>query len=129
MRTRFGDPVAETFRIRPGVILTVKYDSTGKVSELVVAAEVSGSIKTRNTTLSFETVNAIVKELVPESERGKGKFAGFLNMGCMPEDDCAGGFQDSEKVFIYYNAGKNHEIVYAVISWKPWQIGEVRIVD
>jgi hypothetical protein len=118
LKTKFGDPVAESFRIRPGIILTANYDSAGKVAELVISPDVPAPIKTRNATLSFDTVNAIVDELVPVSERGKAGFAGFANIGCLPEDDCYGSFSSYEKVFIYYNGGKRGQIVYATISWK-----------
>jgi hypothetical protein len=118
LRKKYGEPTAETFLIRPGIIVTASYESTGNVSELVISPQLTGIIKTKAKGLVFETVNTLVEELVPMSQRGKPGFAGFLNIGCMPQNDCYGSVNDYEKVFIYYNAGQHRDVNYAVIKWK-----------
>jgi hypothetical protein len=118
LKKKYGEPVAETFLIRPGITVTAFYDSRGKVTELIIAPQVVGLIKTRNQGLSPATASSLVDELIPIADRGKPGFAGFFNIGCLPQNDCYGSFTDFEKVTIYYNAGRQNEVAYAVIKWK-----------
>ena len=41
----------------------------------------------------------------------------FLNITCLPQNDCTGSSEDYDKLTIYYNAGKDG-VNYAVIQWK-----------
>jgi len=77
--------VAETYLIRPGIIVTASYDSTGQVTELVIAPQLTDLIKSKNRGLGRETLNEVIDELIPTSERGRGLFGGFFNIGCMPK--------------------------------------------
>jgi len=118
LKKKYGPPVADTYLIRPGIIVTVSYDSTGQVTEMLIAPQLTDLIKTKSRGLSHEILEEVIDELIPVSERGQGRYAGFLNIGCMPQNDCAGSFSDYEKVFIYYNAGQHRDVNYAVIRWK-----------
>ena len=118
LRKKYGQPVAETFLIRPEIIVTASYNSTGQISELLIAPRLIGLIKSRNSGLNRETLNEVIDELIPMSERGRGLFGGGFIIGCMPLNDCYGSFMDYEKVTIYYNAGQHRDVNYAVIRWK-----------
>jgi hypothetical protein len=115
---KYGQPVAETYVIRPGIIVTASYDLTGQVTEMVIAPQLTDLIKSKSTGLSHETIKEIIDELIPTAERGRGMFGGFFNIGCMPQNDCYGSFNDYEKVIIYYNAGQHDDVNYAVVRWK-----------
>ena len=113
LKKRFGDPVSETFVVRPGVVLTASYTPAGQIRELLIAPEMTGLIKSTSETLSHYVLREIIDELVPARERGKLILSGFLN--CFP--GCAGSSENYEKLSIYYNAGTDG-VNYAVIQWK-----------
>jgi len=68
--------------------------------------------------MSVDSVNAIIDELVPRSVRGKHLIAGFVNMDCLPENDCYGTSDSYEKVTMYYNTAAEGRIHYAVVQLK-----------
>ena len=118
LKKKYGQPVAETFLIRPGMIVTTSYNSTGQVTELLIAPQLTELIKSKSRGLSQETLREVIDELIPLSQRGRAVFGGFMNIGCMPQNDCYGSYEDYEKVIIYYNAGQHGDVNYAVIRWK-----------
>jgi hypothetical protein len=118
LKKKYGQPVAETYMIRPGINLTASYDSTGKITEVLIAPQLTSLIKSKGITLRRETIDAVIEELIPLSARGPARFGGFMNVGCMPQNDCYGSFMEYEKVSIYYNAANHGEVHYAVIQWK-----------
>jgi len=118
LKGKYGQQVAETFLIRPGIIVTASYNSTGQVTELLIAPQLTGLIKSKGRGLNLATLNELIDELIPMSERGRGLFAGGFIVGCMPHNDCYGSYIAYEKVIIYYNAGEHGEANYAVIQWK-----------
>ena len=122
---KYGAPIAETFKMRPGIIATARYASTGQVTELVISAETPGIIKSR-TALSLETMKSVLDELVPGSKRGKYVIGEFMNVTCLPQDDCQGTHELYEKVDIYYNAGINGTN-YAVVWWRKWVDAEGKL--
>ena len=118
LHQKYGTPQAETFVIRPGITLTATYTPAGDVREMIVAPEQPTSIiKSTTATLDNELLHEVINELVPLRERGKFIIGTFLNITCLPKDNCAGSSEDYEKLTIYYNAGKNGAN-YAVIQWK-----------
>ncbi len=104
--------------VRPGIGVTATYATNGRIVELLISPRTTDLIKSRGKTLSHESVNAILNELVPDSVRGKPISAGFMNMVCMPENDCSGSSQEFQNVTIYYNAGKEGGLCYVVVKWK-----------
>ena len=118
LRRKYGEPMSETFTVRPGVSATATYAANGAITELFIAPRTTDLIKSRGTTLSNESMRALIDELVPESIRGKFLMGGFVNAICLPENDCAGNSQDYQNVSIYFNAGREGGITYAVVRWK-----------
>lgn len=118
LRQRYGEPTAETFVVRPGIVVTVSYSDRRRITELLISRENRELIKSRGRTLSHDSVNEIIDELVPVSSRGKYIMAGFVNMACLPENDCYGTTRTYEKVTIYYNAAAAGQVHYAVVQWK-----------
>ena len=115
---KYGEPISETFMVRPGIGVTATYATNGRIVELLISARTSGLVKSRGNTLKQETVRAIVDELVPLPLCGKSLSTGFANLSCLPENDCYGTTKSYENVAIYYNAGRDGSIGYAVVQWK-----------
>ena len=120
LRKKYGEPVSETFLLGSGITVTASHNSNGQITELLIAPFATGLIKSKGNGLSLtrEKLEDVIDELVPLSARGTPTFAGFLNVGCLPENDCYGSFSSYEKLTIYYNAGKNRNVNYVVIQWK-----------
>ena len=119
LRQRFGKPVSETFLVRPRIVVTATYAPSGKVTELVISPLNISLIKSRNATLSRESVDAVIDEIVPTSERGKFLIGGFEDIICEPADDCMGASANYQNVTIYYNgSAKQGQVTYAVVRWK-----------
>jgi hypothetical protein len=119
LRQRYGAPASETFLLRQGIVVTVTYAKNGNPSEMLIEPQrPTTPIKSSTARLSLEILNEIIDELVPLKERGKALNAGFVNMRCLPNDDCWGTSTSYEKVFIYYNASGKNEYRYATVQWK-----------
>jgi hypothetical protein len=118
LKKKYGEPISETFMVRPGIAVTASHDSTGKISELVIAPLVTDLIKSKGNGLTDDVLKKLIDELVPVSARGTPQIGGFLNISCLPANDCYGSYDSYEKLTIYYNAGKNGNVNYAVIKWK-----------
>jgi len=98
--------------------VTATYGTNGRIIELLISPRNTNIIKSRGTTLSQSSVDAVINELVPDTVRGKGISAGFMNVVCMPENDCSGTSQEFQHVTIYYNAGREGGLCYVVVKWK-----------
>lgn len=118
LRQKYGQPVSEVFMVRPGIGVTATYGTNGRIIELLIAPRTTDLIKSRGKTLKHESLDVILHEMVPDSARGKPISASFMNVGCFPENDCSGSSQEFQNVTIYYNAGKEGGLCYAVVKWK-----------
>jgi len=118
LRKKYGEPVSETFMVRLGIRVTATFGRNGQVSEYLIAPQYPDPVKSRNATLSVDSVNAIIDELVPRSSRGKHLIAEFVNAECLPENDCNGTSDSYKKVTIYYNAATAGRVHYAVVRVK-----------
>ena len=85
---------------------------------MVIAPLVTDLIKSRGNGLTHEEIKDLIDELVPVFARGTNQIGGFLNVACVPQNDCYGSYDSYEKLTIYYNAGKNGNVNYVVIQWK-----------
>jgi hypothetical protein len=117
LRQTYGQPISETFIVRPGISATATYGSSGRIVEWVISPWNADLIKSRGKTLDRVSVNAVIDELAPPSVRGKPLASGVLNAVCMPENDCSGSEQNYQNLTIYYNSGKSG-LSYVVMQWK-----------
>jgi hypothetical protein len=101
LRRKYGEPISETFTVRPDVSVTATYETNGPIVELLISPRATEIIKSRGKTLSHDSVKAIIDELVPHSVRGKFVSGAILNVVCLPENDCAGGLESYQKVTIF----------------------------
>ncbi|HZQ51006.1 MAG TPA: hypothetical protein VFB14_02355 [Bryobacteraceae bacterium] len=119
LRQRFGERISETFLVRPGISITASYAASGKIRELMISPQNDSFIKSRNASLSRKSVDAIIDELVPKSERGKFIIGEFEDIICEPADDCMGSSANYQNVKIYYNdSAVPGRVTYAVVQWK-----------
>ncbi len=118
LRRKCGEPISETFIVRPGVTVTATYAKDGHITELLIAPQNTDLIKSRGKALDYDAAHAIVDELVPVSVRGTYLVAALVNAACLPANDCHGTSHTYDKVTIYYNAGEGEQVHYAVVQWK-----------
>jgi hypothetical protein len=111
LRQKYGEPFSETFKVRPQILLTVKYAKTGVVCSMGIEPQTFrvGDLQLGNTRLiEDKLLNEILEELAPENQRGK-FVVGTTRMGVPVED--------YERVEIY-RRGKPDKRSYAGIFWK-----------
>jgi hypothetical protein len=118
LRQKYGAPVAETFRVRPDILVTVTHAQTGGACEMLIAPQLpSTPIKSNGAVLKSKVLDEIIDELVPVRLRGKLLMGSSLNITCLPDNDCIGTVEDFERVYIYRN-GSIDAHRYATIQWK-----------
>jgi hypothetical protein len=117
LRRKYGAPLSEVFMVRPTISATATYATNGRIIELLISPRITGTIKSRGVTLSRDSVDEILNDLVPAWERGKFIITRFENIVCEPENDCAGVSLEFQNVTIYYNSGRGG-LCYAVVKWK-----------
>lgn len=120
LRRKYGEPVSETFMVRPGVTVTATYTKSGRIAELLISPVAPGYVKSQGLRkpMNKDFVQAVIDELLPSSMRGKFVIAGFDNMQCLPTNDCWGSSEEYAKASIYYNAGRDGTVSYAVVTLK-----------
>ncbi|PWT80029.1 MAG: hypothetical protein C5B44_05990 [Acidobacteria bacterium] len=117
LKKKYGEPISESFLVKSGIIVTATYSPTGEIAELLIAPQTTDIIKSRSKTLAREAVKEILLTLVPLSERGRLTSSAFINLFCLPANDCLGSAEDYEKVTIYFNGSKDG-VNYAVVQWR-----------
>jgi hypothetical protein len=120
LKERYGSPISETYRVRPGVVASASYGASGHVCAIVVEPEQPHCPlnNPKNTIGGYGQAVEIVKEIVPETERGKYVIGGFVNLFCPSEDrDCFGVNENWEKLTIF-RSGSNDRQHNATIQWK-----------
>jgi hypothetical protein len=118
LKRAYGEPIAETFAVGPDIQVTVRY-AGGVVTELIVAPRTNGAeiVRRRGDGLSREAVDAVINELAPIAVRGKYVIGEFIDMDCIPADDCYGTRLNYERLDIYYNSAPKGRVYYAVVTW------------
>ena len=118
LRQKYGEPVSETFIVRPGVSVTATFGTNGRITEFVISPHITSNIKSRLNSLSKDSVTVIIDELVPPAVRGKHVISTFINADCPPANDCYGSSDTYEKATIYYNSAEKGRVNYAVVDLK-----------
>jgi hypothetical protein len=122
LRQRYGNPLSETFLVRPGIVVTADYGPTGQTCKLSIAPRPSAR------TIDDNVLDDIADELIPKSERGKFIIATFDDFVCVKMDgdlmvaddsSCAGVEEKWQKIGIFRsNAGVKGASRYETIRWK-----------
>ncbi len=105
--------------VRAGVAVTATYGASGETCSLMIEPRetLGRSVKPESPIIEEKLLEEISKELVPEEDRGKYKMGTFLDITCLPDNDCAGVQEDWTKLVIYRNSGEKGTR-YETIKWK-----------
>ena len=121
LHQRYGQPVLETYLVRPGITAAARYGTSQHVCAITVYPEHPKHPLNRreNSIGNDKQVAEVLNELVPEKERGKYLMGTFLDLVCDGEKgvDCGGVEEDWETVTILHMGSKDSEH-YAAINWK-----------
>jgi hypothetical protein len=127
LRQRYGQPVSETFLVGPGIFVSATYGTSGNTCELVIGPgtkepDPNNKMMKRwpgSDPIDDNVLQEIGNELVPKSERGDYVIGTFMNVFCLPENDCAGVKEDYQNLAIFRsNAGVKGASRYETIRWK-----------
>jgi hypothetical protein len=116
LRQKYGQPTSETYNVRPDIKVTVTYAKTGEVCEMLIKPFSETETGTRFL-LKSQPLDKVIDELVPKDQRGKYLMGTFVNMVCLPNDDCGGTDASYERVSIFRN-GSIDAHRFASIHWK-----------
>jgi hypothetical protein len=120
---RYGQPISETYIVKPGVVASVQYGPSGRACSIVIKPQhaLLPLKRRKNNVGNFSQVFSILEELVPERERGKRLTPTSLHLACVGQDagemDCSGVREDWERLLIYRMGGDSVQH-YATIHWK-----------
>ena len=125
IRQRYGKPLSESFLVRPDVVVSAIYGPSGNTCELAITPKQSDVIFTMpgSSTMDDKILAEITEELAPKSERGKFITSEFLNIICLPDNNCVGTRESWENLSIYRNSGETGTR-YEIIRWKRSECGE-----
>jgi hypothetical protein len=103
--------------MRPGIVATVSFGRSGHACEIVVGPDQSGRmIKSRGVRIDSKQLTEVLDEILPAEDRGKMRMGEFVNVICLPTNDCDGTEINWDAVAIYRNGGTDQEH-YATIQW------------
>ena len=126
LQQRYGKPISETYIAKQGIVVTASYGPSGQTCELVISPKEPDVIVRKwpgSGEIDTDVLWGIEDELVPKPERGKHNIVTFLDIVCLPENNCCGVTSDWENVSIYRNSGKTGPR-YSKIAWKRKECSE-----
>ncbi len=94
LRNYYGDPVGEVFHVGDDLILTTSLDAHKNVCSLRIEHQSHGR------RLTDAELNVVVERVAPQSDRGGFVMGTFLNVICLPDNDCAGVSENYTKLSI-----------------------------
>ena len=124
LRQKYGQPTSdiyngqpvEIYKVRPDIKVTVRYTKQGDVCSMFIAP-LSETTNGKPSLLKSQPLDEVIDELVPEDQRGTHIMDTFLNMTCLPNNNCYGTQQDYKQLVIVHN-GSIDAYRYVSIEWK-----------
>jgi hypothetical protein len=124
LREKYGQPTSDTYdgqpveiyKVRHDMKVTVRYTKHGDVCSMFIAP-LSETTNGKPSLLKSNALDEVIDELVPKDQRGKYLMGTFLNITCLPKNDCYGTEEDYQRVLIHKH-GSTDAHPYASISWK-----------
>jgi hypothetical protein len=116
LRQKYGQPTSETYNVRPNIKVTVTYAKTAEICEMLIQP-IAETENGKPSLLKSQPLAEVIDELVPKEQRGKYLMGTFLNIICLPNNDCFGVEENYEKVLIHRH-GSTDAHPYASIHWK-----------
>jgi hypothetical protein len=122
LHERYGQPISETYLIRPGIAVAARYGASQHVCSTTIYPEhPTHPLNSRENSIGDDRqVAEMLSELVPTKERGKYLMGTFLDLFCFVEGEtayCGGVEEDWEKLKID-RMGTKDANRYAAIHWK-----------
>lgn len=118
LRAKYGRSTSETYDSGKGVMLTATFDDKGDTCGVLIDRRSRrGHTPSSAETLSDADANRILDDLAPTTSRGKYIIGTFLDIYCMPDNDCFGSSQEYENLTITWIGNKDH-YRYVYISYK-----------
>ena len=118
LRAKYGHPTSETYDSGKGVMLTATFDDKGATcSVLIDRRGKSGATPSSTETLSDADANRLLDDLAPTSSRGKYIIGTFLDITCMPDNNCFGSSAEYENLTITWIGNKDH-YRYVYLNYK-----------
>jgi len=104
---------SEESRTKYSLKVTVYFDSQGNICKEHVESE------NRGMRMTDDAVNVVLSEIAPKTSRGTYKMGTFLNVICLPDNDCAGVSEDYQKLAIVKIGGNNESRYVDVVYHSP----------
>lgn len=110
LRQQYGNAIGEVYRTSNGLMVTAYFDDNGNICREHIESE------NRGRRMTDKEVNTVLDEIAPKNERGNYKIGTFLNIICLPDNDCAGVSEDYERLIIT-KIGSTNEYRYISILY------------
>ena len=86
--------MGEVYRTSNGLTVTAYFDSQGNICREHIQSE------NRGKRMTDDEVNPVLDDIAPKASRGTFGIGTFLNVYCLPDNDCAGVSEDYQKLAI-----------------------------
>jgi hypothetical protein len=124
LHQKYGQPTSDTYdrqpveiyKVRADIKVTVRYTKHGDICSMFIAP-LSEMTNGKPSLLKSDALDEVIDELVPKGQRGKYLMGTFLNITCLPKNDCYGTEENYQRVLIHKH-GSIDAHPYASISWK-----------
>ena len=110
LKQHYGDAIGEVYRTNNSLTVTAYFDSHGNICKEHIQSE------NRGKRLTDEEVNGVLEDIAPKSSRGAYKIGTFLNVICLPDNDCAGVSEDYQRLAIV-KIGSTNEYRYVDVLY------------
>ena len=110
LRHHYGDAVGEVYCTSNHLTVTAYFDEHGNICREHIESE------NRGQRMTDKEVNTVLDEIAPKSDRGNYKIGTFLDVICLPDNDCAGVSEDYERLAIM-KIGSTNEYRYVSILY------------
>jgi len=125
--TRLGEPAEvikkgalvtrERFELDGELTVIIDYRDSGSPDKLRILPRGSKLLDVHSDpTVSLDTFRGLLHLLVQKGDRGKSVMLSFINIICLPKNDCAGVSETFENLTIYYNYGRTG-MRYVDVTW------------
>lgn len=111
-----GPPTSQTYNVRPDIKVTISYAKNGDVCAMLIQP-VSETKSGKPSLMKSQPLFEVIDELAPKEQRGKHIMDTFLNITCLPDNDCFGVEWNYKRLKIHVH-GSTDEHPFASIDWK-----------
>jgi hypothetical protein len=94
LKQRHGEAIGEVYRTANGLTVTAYFNAQGSICKEHIESE------SRGTPMTDADVTPVLDDIAPEAARGTYKMGTFLNVMCLPDNNCAGVSEDYRQLAI-----------------------------